>query len=225
MATIDPRHGTPGLAVAGRDAGPTGERHGTPGLAAAGRDAGPTGEGAAAAAAGRDAGPTGDGAAGVAGSTGAGGGSASVVAASRPTIGGAGVPAGGSAPDHEHSDVNVRPIAIFVIALGFTCVVSLLLMSTLFGVFDRRATGADPAAPALGITVRDAPPDPRLQIDPVLDLTTFRAQEDARLHGYAWVDKNAGIVRIPIERAMELIAERGVPRAPATPMPATERAR
>lgn len=155
-------------------------RHGTSGLAAAGRDAGPTGEGAAAAAVGREAGAT------------------------------------ASGVDHEHSDVNVRPIAIFVLALGFTCVASLLLMSALFGFFDRRAAGADPAAPALGIARRDVPPDPRLQTDPVLDLKAFRAQEDAKLHGYAWVDKNAGVVRIPIERAMELIAERGLPPTAAS---------
>ena len=54
------------------------------------------------------------------------------------------------------------------------------------------------------------------------DLAAFRAKEDAKLHGYAWVDKDAGVVRIPIERAMEMIAERGLmaiaPPAPHAPI-------
>ena len=52
-----------------------------------------------------------------------------------------------------------------------------------------------------------APPEPRLQTSPALDLKTLRDAEDAHLHSYAWVDRKAGAVRIPIERAMELVAK------------------
>ena len=52
-----------------------------------------------------------------------------------------------------------------------------------------------------------APPEPRLQIAPSVDLKSMRAAEDARLHNYGWVDRNAGVVHIPIERAMELMGE------------------
>jgi cytochrome c oxidase cbb3-type subunit III len=51
-------------------------------------------------------------------------------------------------------------------------------------------------------------------------LKEMRATEDAVLHSYGWVDQAAGIVRIPIERAMELLAERGLParaQPPARP--------
>ena len=44
-----------------------------------------------------------------------------------------------------------------------------------------------------------------------LELAAFRAREDAILASYAWVDKEHGIVRIPVEEAMRLVAERGVP--------------
>jgi hypothetical protein len=57
---------------------------------------------------------------------------------------------------------------------------------------------------------------PHLQIDPHADLVRFRADEEARLHSYGWVDRKAGVIHIPIERAMELTAQRGLPaRAPA----------
>ena len=45
---------------------------------------------------------------------------------------------------------------------------------------------------------------------PELDLAAFRAQEDAILESYAWVDKERGIVRIPVAEAMRIVAERGI---------------
>ncbi len=44
----------------------------------------------------------------------------------------------------------------------------------------------------------------------------MHAKEDLLLENYSWVDESKGVVRIPIERAMELVAERGLPVAPAT---------
>lgn len=54
-------------------------------------------------------------------------------------------------------------------------------------------------------------PSPRLQDDDVRDMNMLRANEDKLLHGYTWIDKNSGAVRIPVARAMEVIAERGLP--------------
>ena len=61
------------------------------------------------------------------------------------------------------------------------------------------------------------PPLPRLQTRPAADLTAFRASEDLVLQGYAWVDQETGVVRIPVARAIELIAQRGLPAMPAAP--------
>ena len=58
---------------------------------------------------------------------------------------------------------------------------------------------------------RKEPPEPRLQKDPAMDLQQFRAGEEAVLHSYGWVDPEKGIVRIPVERAMELVAKEGLP--------------
>jgi hypothetical protein len=54
------------------------------------------------------------------------------------------------------------------------------------------------------------PPFPKLQISPPVDLAKFRAREEAELNSYGWVDKKTGIVRIPIDRAMDLLLERGL---------------
>lgn len=49
---------------------------------------------------------------------------------------------------------------------------------------------------------------PRLQISPARDLNELQAAEDEALNSYGWVDRDNGIVRIPIERAMEVLVER-----------------
>ena len=54
-----------------------------------------------------------------------------------------------------------------------------------------------------------APPAPRLQPAPRADLAAERSREESRLTGYAWIDPEQGIARIPIERAMAIVAARG----------------
>ena len=61
------------------------------------------------------------------------------------------------------------------------------------------------------------PPEPRLQgapgheVEPIQELKDLRAAEDALLNSYGWVDRNAGITRIPIERAMDKLLQQGLP--------------
>ncbi len=53
--------------------------------------------------------------------------------------------------------------------------------------------------------------EPALQIDPVADLNAYKARQNELLNSYGWVDKGAGIAHIPIERAIELTAQQGLP--------------
>ena len=66
---------------------------------------------------------------------------------------------------------------------------------------------------AIGIVaaVSVAAIDARLQITPEVDLAALRAKENRELASYGWIDKESGVVRIPIVRAMDLIAQRGLP--------------
>jgi len=57
-------------------------------------------------------------------------------------------------------------------------------------------------------------PEPRLERNERLEIESFRLQEEQTLHSYGWVDQQAQVVRIPIDRAMQLIAERGLPTRP-----------
>lgn len=113
---------------------------------------------------------------------------------------------------HEESDVNIRAILGFggalMVATGFV----LVLMWLLFRSFDaREAKQAPPMYPLATGQEDRVPPEPRLQTNPREDLADMRAREDALLHSYGWVDKNAGVVRIPIDDAIKLTLERGLP--------------
>jgi hypothetical protein len=57
-------------------------------------------------------------------------------------------------------------------------------------------------------------PQPRLERNERIEINEFRLQEEQTLNSYGWVDQKAGVVRIPIDRAMQLIAQRGLQATP-----------
>lgn len=122
----------------------------------------------------------------------------------------------GDNPDviHERSDVNIRAILRFAVGLIITAIVIHVGLYWLLEHYEERWTRSAPAVSAPG--AKEQVPSPRLQISPHSDLAKMRAEEDKKLTTYGWVDKEKQSVRIPIERAMELVAQRGLPaRKPA----------
>ena len=116
------------------------------------------------------------------------------------------------AAHHETSDIDARGIVGFAVGLALTGIAIHLLVSLLFGYFTAREAARAPTQfPLAADRVNRLPPEPRLQTNPRQDLLDLRAAEDAVLHHYSWVDKNAGIVRIPIDEAMKLTVKRGLP--------------
>ncbi|HWZ86889.1 MAG TPA: hypothetical protein VN032_11850 [Thermoanaerobaculia bacterium] len=120
-------------------------------------------------------------------------------------------------PDRVRGRLVVRSGA----ALALLMVVSAALMTVLFWSLDRKAQRRDEkivAAAGLERQEGELLPQPRLQIHPVLHWTDFQAVERERLDSYGWMDRSSGAVHIPIDRAIELIAQRGVGPLPAAPM-------
>ncbi|HEV3263716.1 MAG TPA: hypothetical protein VG013_43175, partial [Gemmataceae bacterium] len=54
-------------------------------------------------------------------------------------------------------------------------------------------------------------PAPRLEVTPAVDLQAVRAAEEKELSTYGWVDQQKGVVRLPIDRAIDLLAQKGLP--------------
>jgi hypothetical protein len=73
----------------------------------------------------------------------------------------------------------------------------------------QRTGGADPRKVLMEIP--NLPPEPRDDSDPVQHLDEFRAREQYALDHYSWVDRSKGLVSIPIEQAMRMVVERGIP--------------
>lgn len=113
---------------------------------------------------------------------------------------------------HERSDVSVFGIVIFGVILLVSALIIYLGAGFLFDYFGTRATQAGrPLPPQTQATEERMPPAPRLQVSPSEDLQILRAAEDAILNNYGWIDRQAGALRIPVEQAMQILVQRGLP--------------
>jgi hypothetical protein len=119
-------------------------------------------------------------------------------------------------PGHEERDVQIKPILVLGTGLIVITIGVLLLMYWAVDVLSARRAAQD-VPPALLSSTLPPLAGPRLQITPALDLQKLYAEEDAVLSSYAWVDRAHGIVRIPIDRAMNLLIERGLPTRDTQP--------
>jgi hypothetical protein len=111
---------------------------------------------------------------------------------------------------YETEDFSPRGVRWFTAGLAVLAVMVLVLMGALLWVLS----GGRP--PGQGVVTPSVPapnmsPEPDLQVASSLDYQEMRAAQEAQLNSYRWVDREAGIAVIPIERAMEILASRGLP--------------
>jgi len=118
-------------------------------------------------------------------------------------------------PGYEQRDVNFRAAYIFAGTLAAVLIVVIFAMRGLFGYFSEAQTLGPPPTPFKN--VRELPPAPRLQPDPKLDLARTLEEQRQLLDSYGWADQGTGKVRIPIDRAMDMLLERGLPARTQVP--------
>ena len=123
----------------------------------------------------------------------------------------------------ERQDLRPAGIVYFLLGLGVVTVISLFLLRGVFSYLERRdrarQTSISPLVNNLSEDTRHVPrgypqdvfPNPKLEEDERGQLNDIRIEEENKLNSYGWVDEKAGTVRIPIERAMDLMVERGMP--------------
>ena len=118
---------------------------------------------------------------------------------------------------YEHTDAKIGPLAVLGVVVGLLVLISLTGVAIMWRVmaYQTHDTGELRGSPLAGL--RPLPPSPRLQITPSTDLKDTRDQERDLLLSYGWVEKDKGVVRIPIDRAMDLLAERGLPAGKPEP--------
>jgi hypothetical protein len=112
----------------------------------------------------------------------------------------------------ERKDVDIVQITGFGIGLLVAFMVSVAAMWVLFGYFANRENKLEPQNPPSMMTQKQLlPPEPRLQADPVLELNKMRGNEEMLLNSYGWIDAAKGTVHIPIDQAIDMVAQKGLP--------------
>ena len=130
----------------------------------------------------------------------------------------------------EHDDLRSKPIISFLAWLAVLCVVVAFLLRGMYSFLDREVRSQQPVLSPLAppsnpdtrslsktdvkTEIRKAFPDPRLEEDERGELKSVLLDQEQKLNSYGWVDEKAGVVRIPIERAMRLVAQQGLSTTP-----------
>jgi hypothetical protein len=124
----------------------------------------------------------------------------------------------------EQEDLSSRSALYFLAGLVLVCLVVYLIVFGMYRFLDSYATAhqppmspmVTPQADTRTVTPENAEsfPQPRLEENERTQLRSFIEDQDRKLATYDWVDKDRGTVRIPIDRAMELIVQRGLPVHP-----------
>jgi hypothetical protein len=108
---------------------------------------------------------------------------------------------------HEETEVSVR---LIVVSLGFLAVATAIVFVLVVGIF-RYFYATYSTAEATKLSQPVIPPEPRIEVAPYEQLQQLRVKEDHILTTYALIDKSSGTVRIPIDRAIDLLAAKGLP--------------
>ena len=109
----------------------------------------------------------------------------------------------------EVRDVQPKYVAYFGVVLALLILVVFLAAAWLFRFFATNQIATNPARTQLA-PESTQPPEPRLQVSPEADNRDYIERERQILNQYGWIDRNKGIARIPISRAMDIVVERGI---------------
>jgi hypothetical protein len=124
---------------------------------------------------------------------------------------------------YERQDIGAKGVLYFLAGLALAGIFTYFVVDGLYSYLDKRSEAqqapVNPLVTSAPADTRHIPdkyeekafPDPRLEKDERGQLNDIRIKEEQTLSTYDYIDKNAGTVRIPIERAMDLIAQRGLP--------------
>ena len=120
---------------------------------------------------------------------------------------------------YENRDLGGRGVIIFMVGLLVVTGFLMLVVAGTMRYFNQAADFMFPGAPALSSIQKPAPavdpamrfPEPRLQTDDVADMDKLRSDNFGILNSYGWVDKASNVVHVPISRAIDMVAEQGLP--------------
>ena len=129
---------------------------------------------------------------------------------------------------YDRTDLSARGVVTFLIILALSLVLVHIIGWSFFRYFSHDELTPVPRTAAIttpanqtgrrGDPVLSFPP-PQLQPDPVADLNKFRGALEQQLNSYGWLDREKGLVHIPIEHAIDLVSKAGLPTRPQPVLP------
>ena len=120
---------------------------------------------------------------------------------------------------YERRDANVRGLVQFAFWLAVVLAVTLIGMKWTFDYLKSVQPLGATSSPLVKPGERELPPSPRLQVQPHQELVDYCAAQQAAVNSYGWVNQQSGVVRIPVDRAMDLVLSRGLPARAAADAP------
>lgn len=118
---------------------------------------------------------------------------------------------------YERRDASIKGLTMFGFWMAVVIAATMVAMDFTLKYFNHEMPlGPGPAPFA---TERQLPPSPRLQVYPHIELKDYCAAQQEQVTTYGWVDQRVGVVRIPIDRAMDALLARGLPSRPAGEVP------
>ncbi len=115
------------------------------------------------------------------------------------------------ATGHETKDASILGIVLTGLGLVIAAAIAFSIVYGIFQFLSTQPVTTAPPNPMAETSVQQFPPEPRVEEHPDVEIKDLHAKEDSLLSSYGWTDKTAGVVRIPIDRAMDLELQRGFP--------------
>ena len=111
---------------------------------------------------------------------------------------------------YEKSDASPRGLVYFALTIAAILAATCLSLIWLFKHYEKTENPGSFVAEPFSAT-RPLPPPPRIQPNPAVDMQSYWQSQQNLLNTYGWIDRQSGIVRLPVDRAMELLLQRGLP--------------
>jgi hypothetical protein len=120
---------------------------------------------------------------------------------------------------YEPRDASVKGLVQFAFWMAVVLAVTLFAMRGFFDYLKKVEPLGPTSSPLVQEGQRELPPNPRLQVHPHQELVDYCAEQQKEVSSYGWVNEQAGVVRIPVDRAMDLILAKGLPTRAASEVP------
>lgn len=118
---------------------------------------------------------------------------------------------------HEEDTSDIRGIVLTGVSLAVGVAIVMGMVYGIFVALAHHPVVIHPVNPMAETNQQQFPPEPRITDHPLGEIEEVNAQEDKTLSTYGWVNKSTGVVRIPIDQAMELQLQRGFPVRQGSP--------